>query len=341
MFSRRELLGDPDSEAWRKYRQDRDDNTIHAMVLLADADWTRLRSTTQSLLDGVRPFAQMISEEEGHQLKVNGLQGERTEHFGYRDGISQPLYFAADVEEELKEIANPVWDPGAGPSTVLVRDPFIEDADASGSYLVFRKLEQHVDQFQAIEQELCQRLGAQTSDDRIRVESMIVGRSRAGIPLVGSPPSNMNDFTFKPDDVFPYQCPLHAHIRKANPRRDVRVRDDFKNRRIARRSITYGVDPETLTALGDRGTEKGILFMCYQSSLAGQFEFIQRFWLDDIGFPMRGTGTDPIVGGFSDQQLWNLSRARPARQNIRSTAIVSFRGGEYFFTPSLAFLRSL
>jgi deferrochelatase/peroxidase EfeB len=70
------------------------------------------------------------------------------EHFGFRDGISQPLYYQADMVEAAP--GSDTWLPRANPAAalnlVLVNDPFAskKEEDSFGSYLVFRKLEPNV-----------------------------------------------------------------------------------------------------------------------------------------------------------------------------------------------------
>ena len=134
-----------------------------------------------------------------------------------------------------------------------------------------------------------------------------------------------------------------------NPRDDL---DNSKSHLMARRGITYGVrtdleDPSLDTKpTGD----VGLLFMAYQSSLEAQFEFTQRLWANNAQFlrPAFGggnpTGIDPIIGqpsGPSGQQWpqsWNgkLSDGRP---DDDFSGFVSTKGGEYFFAPSISFLK--
>jgi deferrochelatase/peroxidase EfeB len=85
------------------------------------------------------------------------------------DGVSQPRFFRGEKEE-------------TPPSIVLERDFLAGDADALGTYVVYRKPEQNVKAFRAAETALAAALGLDPAD-RERAEAMIVGRFRDGTPL--------------------------------------------------------------------------------------------------------------------------------------------------------------
>jgi len=150
--------------------------------------------------------------------------------------------------------------------------------------------------------------------------AQMVGRFTDGTPLTrfdqpqGSE-GDTYDFTFEGDDG--RRCPLSAHIRKANPR------DGSEHTiQIVRRGIPYNeVDAGT-------GSGKGLLFMCYQRSIQAQFEFIQRLWIDNRNHPLTGAGVDRLVG-----QKWS------EKTDLKYP--VTLKGGEYFFAPSLNFLKTM
>lgn len=90
-----------------------------------------------------------------------------------------------------------------------------------------------------------------------------------------------DDFDFKFKDQS--KCPFAAHIRKSRPRGDVENAfsgTDEAEFDIMRRGIPYG--PEvTDDELKQKKTtvDRGLLFACYQSSLARGFEFITNSML--------------------------------------------------------------
>ena len=191
---------------------------------------------------------------------------------------------------------------------------------------------------------------------------MVVGRFEDGTPLVSSavglaaPPPN--DFNFDAD-MDGAKCPFHAHIRKVNPRGDVHRQlhtpDDRGDRSpiMARRGITYG-PPRPMSAdrreFDDAGHEpehnSGLLFMAYMASIEDQFEFTQHSWANNKDFVRPGTGIDPIIGQDADSDAhkhtyrdgWTAGSPPKA---LSFANFVTMKGGEYFFAPSLSFLRAV
>ena len=90
----------------------------------------------------------------------------------------------------------------------------------------------------------------------------------------------------------------------------------------------------------------GLLFMAYNHELARQFEFTQKSWVNNPAFPAGGAPPklDPIIGqGPVGAQHWPKKWDDPAvgAAALSFQGFVKMRGGEYFFAPSLNFLRSL
>jgi Dyp-type peroxidase family len=340
-------LSDPPKEDWEEgYRND-----IHAMVLLADDDEPRLRQQADELCRTVKTYAELCTVECGRVMwnRQNYPQEYPVEHFGYVDSRSQPLFFQSDIEREsIERDGMDVWNPGAGPDLVLVQDPYGRKGCDSGSYLVFRKLEQHVRAFKEYEQQFAQALSL-TGDDVKRAGALVMGRFEDGTPVVlkctpgGSTPVP-NNFNYEKDPDGG-KCPLQAHIRKVNPR-------EKGVPHIVRRGITYGdrekepPDNPSLEELPLEGV--GLLFMCYQRNIAQQFEVLQYLYANDPRFPgEQEPGIDPIIGqpgGNGVGQLrwparWNDPRDQHKRFDFHS--FVTLKGGEYFFAPSIHFLRNL
>jgi deferrochelatase/peroxidase EfeB len=93
-------------------------------------------------------------------------------------------------------------------------------------------------------------------------------------------PNENNNFFFEDNDddkTNPHsRCPFSSHIRKTNPRSDLRP-EVIKMERVLRRGIPYG--PEvTPSERANNITEhdRGLLFVCYQSHIARGFELMQR-----------------------------------------------------------------
>jgi deferrochelatase/peroxidase EfeB len=149
------------------------------------------------------------------------------------------------------------------------------------------------------------------------------------------------------------RCPFHAHVRKANPRDRELIRKKGEKYllnekevafdiRIARRGIPYR---ETDRA----GHEKtGLLFMCYQASIDTQYMIIQREWCNGIRFPAPTAGTDPLIGrkkGFSPDSEYRWIQTpghtvtEPLSMNFQD--LITLRGGDFFYVPSINWLKKL
>ncbi|TLZ58908.1 MAG: hypothetical protein E6K16_07900 [Methanobacteriota archaeon] len=150
-----------------------------------------------------------------------------------------------------------------------------------------------------------------------------------------------------PDDPTGNRCPFHAHIRKANQRGANAALGlaEERKRRIVRRGIPYGIRPPVTG-------EVGLLFQAFQSDISRQFEFIQRTWVDNPNFPEfrilpgLNTGDDALIGQHPRAvqrwpRVWGRSGRFLGRRLFNFGDHVRLRGGEYFFAPSLSFLKSL
>ncbi len=313
--------------------------TIHAMILLADDSPEVVQAAAKEVETSVVSVADVVTSEFGRALRDQNKNP--IEHFGYVDGRSNPLFLQSDLD---KEPGTANWDPTAPLGQVLAPDPFNSSPDAFGSFFVFRKLEQNVLRFNQEVGKLALQLGI----DPALAGAMVVGRFKDGTPVTLSPKDGsgqINDFNYRQDRES-RQCPLHAHIRKANQRGDTPLtsEESERSRRVIRRGITYGERADGLTDEPDRGV--GLLFMCYQADIAHQFEFLQRVWFDNPRFPeiVGNTGDCPLIGQDGDapqnwRTRWGPGDAKRIRINFGDS--VRFKGGEYFFAPSVGFLQNI
>jgi Dyp-type peroxidase family len=203
--------------------------------------------------------------------------------------------------------------------------------------MVYRKLEQHVEAFDEYVRTQAASLETSAKDVRAR----IVGRWPDGTPLALSPEQEdddtatnrhrSNDFTYGKDPQG-LRCPLGAHVRRTNPRDGLPGGAEGTMRhRIIRRGMPYGKDTDK---------ERGLIFICYASSITEGFEFVQRFWCDD-GDPL-GLGDetdillqqDPKPGKRRLGMVFDASPENPRRLAPPQTSFVSLRGCEYLFVPS-------
>jgi Dyp-type peroxidase family len=323
---KRAPLNDPPVGEWDEtYRDD-----IHALVLVAAHDRAQLDAAVARLAP-LRALCSRFAVQHGAELP-GGI-----EHFGFVDGISQPLFLDEEIAEaRAKKNGKLLWDPATPLHVVLAPDPHGTEEESYGSYFVVRKLHQDRDAFERGLRAMAAALGVSEE----MAGAMVVGRFKDGTPLSaartpGAGPEN--DFLFA-DDPEGSKCPFASHVRRVNPRGEldhVAHTPDWQNR-IARRGIPYG-SPEDADA--------GLLFMCYQSDIGQQFEVIQSNWCNFPHFPVLRTGRDPLVG---QRNSWDQSAGQkwtPMEDGTFATfdfpQCVSMRGGEYFFAPSLSFLRGL
>ncbi|HEV7659746.1 MAG TPA: hypothetical protein VGO55_07860 [Allosphingosinicella sp.] len=362
---------DPKPSKWEQGFQ----KTIHAMVSLADdqaQDQTRLLNEVSLLKAQLAGLADILLVDEGRALRRTVRDGtplaspEPIEHFGYFDGISQPLFTKEDRDKykaDGKGDPDTGWDPGASLDLLLEKDPFTTAADAYGSYLVYRKLHQNFGEFHAREDAL----EAAVPLPEEQGGAMAVGRFEDGTPVVSFEKAGQvytNDFVYKSSvpakslDPDGFKCPAHAHIRKVNPRGTTPSTSfaDERKRRITRRGIPYGKPmPDICDAVQtdpNPAADRGLLFMCYQANIEKQFEFIQRTWVDNPNFPTnvlnlptgKDTGDDSLIGQHkSEPQRWakKWGDAAAGREKFNFEAAVTLKGGEYFFAPSKPFLAAL
>jgi deferrochelatase/peroxidase EfeB/cytochrome P450 len=279
----------------------------------------------------------------------------RFEHFGFRDGLSQPF-----VDLGLGDTA-----PGGGtPSRdqtwipVAPGEIFLDQPDESGevqllpistdltvgsTFLVFRKLEQDVAKFRGF---LSRRRPNDPGAQRA-LSAQFVGRWPGGAPLVLSPDqertfdeAQLNAFRYVADDPIGDKCPLAAHIRRANPR-DIGGRNEARHHRILRRGISYGGPPLKDDA-PDNGERRGLLFIAANSRIDLQFEVIQADWINGGEFlGQAGLGRCPLTGDHDGAASDRFLEAGASAPITGLPRFVTTRGGDYFFAPGIEAIRKM
>jgi deferrochelatase/peroxidase EfeB len=220
------------------------------------------------------------------------------EHFGYLESAgSEPVLSGADAGQAGAFILGAGGAPLHGP-----------DWTRHGSYLVFLQLEQRVIAFREAVRREAARLGVRP----LEVTASLLGR-REGSKTAGDPP--------------PF-----SHLGRAYPR--WLPGGEAARRRILRRSIPYGA-PTVEGEMDDGG--RGLLFLAYQADLAGQFEHVWRYWLNEPNFPAPGAGPDGLVGQTGLPRAVDLAPPGGQRSlvGLRLPRFVTPRYGGYFFVPSI------
>jgi len=160
------------------------------------------------------------------------IPADSKEHFGFRDGIAQPviegLKRSSEATNTLKAgefILGYENEYGEKPVSPNLRTSRFSSRDLgkNGSYLVFRQLSQDVRGFWEF-------LDAQTQNDkgvpdaqaRLHLASKMVGRWPSGCPVTLSPDvddlqqADRNDFLYREKDANGHGCPLGSHVRRTS-----------------------------------------------------------------------------------------------------------------------------
>lgn len=228
-------------------------------------------------------------------LKLDTVDLGDIEHFGFKDGISQPVIEGSGqatspmhlikAGEFLLGYPNeyglytdrPLLKPTLDPTGLLPYDSNgsgDKDLGRNGSYLVFRQLRQDVRGFwQFLDQATQTYDGTSDPIARVKLAAQMVGRWPSGAPLLETPQQddpqlvNANDFTYYQPDPYGLKCPLGAHIRRSNPRDSLDPQPGTeqsiaidKRHRILRRGREYGPPVDTAkqiqTINGDQPTPR-------------------------------------------------------------------------------------
>lgn len=223
------------------------------------------------------------------------------------------------------------------------------DLGLNGSYMVVRELRQYVAEFWNSMDANTARIREQDPAHSSHVTAdwlaeRVIGRDRNGHLLcpggtLGPDPAGLprNDFCFFDTDPHGVGCPPGSHVRRANPRDGLAPTPGDKealleaanNHRILRRGRKYG--PKIADYRVADGKDRGLLFVCLNTDIARQFEFVQQTWLLNSNFATLFDETDPLVGPKGRMTI----REEPLRRTVNVETFVQFAGGEYFFLPSL------
>jgi Dyp-type peroxidase family len=285
--------------------------------------------------------------------KLPGAMAGR-EHFGFKDGISQPSIAGIDDYEYVRtrgndiKLANQLLNPGefilGYPRGVVGNDALPLPCPSwmrDGSFQVFMRLDQDVAGWRQQLTEVSRRMSAEEPIMEQQLAAKLVGRWPSGTPLAVSPEvdSDVADQSFDyEDDPFGLKTPCFAHIRKMYPRTLATV--DREWHRIIRRSIPFGpvYDPKKGPKYG-ADVPRGLLMNAFMSSIEDQFEFLLHAWANDPDFPEADDGPDPLVGKSSSPVT--LRRHSGIKHQIKLQQYVRTSGMIYAFAPSLSLIAEL
>ena len=395
---RSRILGDAGANAPANWNWGGDDEkkAVDILLLLFAVD----ENTLEAMLAARRAELVQSGISELQTLGA-GRQPDSHEHFGFADGMGQPAIEGTIQAERaaarniikagefLLSYTNDYGKPADSPMVKAARDPNgllplapasdgvtsvqtgVHDLGRNGTYLVFRQLAQDVALFRHFVDEATRRPDRQldhASSDRLAAK--LVGRWQNGAPLVLSPYaddpalSDADDFGYRDSDAHGFNCPIGSHIRRSNPRDTLgpdgaTALKSANRHRLLRRGRSYGhrpVDPRV-----DDGVDRGLHFLCLNSDIERQFEFVQQTWVNNPVFGGLNGEVDPLIGNISKTEtpLTNSNHDNPDKGHERRDALftvqadplrtrfhnlerfVTVKGGAYFFLPSIRALRYL
>lgn len=358
MRQRRDRLGDTGQSDPSNWEEPFRDHEVDVVLIVAGDDDHELRRETDRLKRRAITHGLILFwEQEGHTLP-EPLTGH--EHFGFKDGMSQPI------------IQNSGDVPAGHPRAVPVGDFVLGHTDSSGSVrnvptwardgslAVVRRLRQDVQAFR----EFVESRGPESGLTPEALGAKLMGRWKSGTPIDKAPDADdpsiarddvaRNAFAYS-DDPEGQRTPRFAHIRKVFPRDQEPPGDESHRKRIMRRGIPYGYVLPSEPTQSQIERDRGLVFVCFQSSIIDQFELIQQHWSNDPNFPVSAQqptggyaptpgqpadGPDPIVGQHHGAGVVNLKRAGVADTSLRLADFVRTTAGEYLFAPSLASIQA-
>lgn len=379
----------------------------HILVIVAADDREDLVPLVNSIkTEAAASDLRLLFEQRGDTLPGR-LHGH--EHFGFKDGVSQPGVrgkvsaapgdfitprYIDHTDPRARFFAKPgqllIW-PGefllgeprqhtehlfnSAPAAVAAPPaparPNFPRWAALGSYVVCRRLRQDVPAFWKFALAAAATLGIPAE----KFASMLVGRWPSGAPIMRVPGADdaalagdqwaNNHFIFDDDtrasllrpipgyggDAFPQAmqdllgnvCPHFAHVRKSNPRdiaTDLGKPHDSMLRMILRRGIPFGPPLVGIKKPSPKllKQERGLMFVCYGSTIEDQFEFLTRRWANSPIQPNFG-GHDPIIGqrdqrGARARFIDFPTAAGPRRIRLKEEWVIP-TGGGYFFSPPI------
>lgn len=236
-------LGDSDPSRW-EWGNGKNSDVIHACLLI-------FGKTEADFEQTVNEFKSGLASEDIHivtELPTNSLPDYK-EHFGFRDGIANPVIKDAERREEDEHPGNLINPgefifgyaneyeklplspkvPAAMDSENLlsgvIDEPGNRDLGKNGSMLVFRQLEQNVVKFWEFIKKATEEQEVDNTSNTVEgLASKMIGRWLNGAPLTKCPVqpdekfSTFDNFGYATKDFDGFKCPIGSHIRRTNPR---------------------------------------------------------------------------------------------------------------------------
>lgn len=373
---RQRLLGDYDSSDPSHWNWGGSSNErIDIIVLLFAKD--DLSISNQALQLKQQFYSSGLKEV--HELHGKTLPDHK-EHFGFRDGISQPAITGSGVKginnDNIKAgefIMGYKNEYHIYPDTALLLErqgkeellsmdaegSGFKDLGRNGTYFVLRQLKEDVDGFwNFLNEKTKNQDGTLNPEESTKLAAKMMGRWPGGAPLVKFPDkdpggiSDDNDFNYIDTDKLGLKCPFGAHIRRTNPRDNFEETGPVESlkltrrHRIIRRVRSYGEDFIGSATHHSHDGEVGLLFGCFNADISRQFEFIQYTWANYPKFKQLYNDPDPFIGVRENpepgtEQNFTIPQQTANKYITDLKSFVTVKGGSYFFFPSITVIKFL
>lgn len=373
---RQRLLGDFDSSAPAHWRWGGTNNEeVHILLMVFGANKEiALNYADQLKQQYITSGLKEVFSLDGQTLPYN------KEHFGFRDGISQPTIKGSGREGPPEHDINagefimgykneynvypdtPVLATLQGETTLLPLDASgsgNRDLGRNGTYMVMRQLQEDVDTYwNFMNDQTKNEDGTVNVDASTRLAAQMVGRWPSGAPIVKYPdadPGGISDddnFFYTDHDSDGLKCPFGSHLRRTNPRdnfEDNGVKESIRltrRHRIIRRARLYGDPYEGSPLNHSPNGEVGLMFTCFNADISRQYEFIQYTWANYPKFKQLYNDPDPICGVKENplpgtEQNFTIP-GKPVNKYVTGLKkFVYTKGGAYFFFPSITTINYL
>ena len=265
---RQRLLGDfdssdPDQWIWGGPNNE----SVHILLMVFGSD----KSTALSYYEALKNEYEHSGLKEVFQIDGQTLPGNK-EHFGFRDGISQPVIKGSGRSGPADDCINagefimgykneydvypdtPVIDVNQGNMDLLNVDAAgsgKKDLGRNGSYMVLRQLQQDVKGYWTFLNEKTRNAdGSLNRKESIKLAAKMMGRWPSGAPIVKWPDEDPadklpnpeagsfiddNDFNYQALDNDGLKCPFGSHLRRTNPRDSFEDNDSKESIKLTNR----------------------------------------------------------------------------------------------------------
>ena len=266
------ILGDqnedhPDKWKWGGSKNDQ----VHIMLLIYAKNVEILDEWLNNKKNDFAANGMVIIRKQDTNDKIP----DSKEHFGFRDGISNPVMsgfkapapgeknikageFVLGYTNEYDQVSDrPIVNSEDDPNNILPPceddgKQGCKDLGRNGSYLVYRQMHQNVYKFWKYLSDNSKEPAGTNIEAAIKLGAKMVGRWPGGAPLALSPDKDdpklaeATDFSYAKEDPDGMKCPFGAHVRRSNPRDQLLGRGNdaaaemIRKHALLRRGRSYG-----------------------------------------------------------------------------------------------------